>query len=28
VDALDEKVEALMAQFTDFVNSVRRRREG
>jgi len=28
VDVLDEKVEALMAQFTDFVNSVRRRREG
>jgi Arc/MetJ-type ribon-helix-helix transcriptional regulator len=28
VDALDTKVEALMAQFTDFVNSVRRRHEG
>jgi Arc/MetJ-type ribon-helix-helix transcriptional regulator len=28
VDALDTKVETLMAQFTDFVNSVRRRREG
>jgi len=28
VDALDTKVEALTAQFTDFMNSVRRRREG
>lgn len=28
VDALDTKVEALTAQFNDFVNSVRRRREG
>jgi Arc/MetJ-type ribon-helix-helix transcriptional regulator len=28
VDALDTKIEALTAQFTDFVNSVRRRREG
>lgn len=28
VDALDAKVEALTAQFTDFINSVRRRREG
>ena len=28
VDALDAKVEALTVQFTDFVNSIRRRREG
>ncbi len=28
VDALDAKVEALTTQFTDFVNSIRRRREG
>ena len=28
VDALDVKVEALTTQFTDFVNSIRRRREG
>ena len=28
VDVLDAKVEALTAQFTDFVNSLRRRREG
>ncbi|MBA2677808.1 MAG: hypothetical protein H0U76_05360 [Ktedonobacteraceae bacterium] len=28
VDVLDAKVEALTAQFTDFVNSIRRRREG
>ena len=28
VDALDSKVETLTAQFTDFVNSIRRRREG
>ncbi|MBA3869354.1 MAG: hypothetical protein H0X30_09375 [Anaerolineae bacterium] len=28
VDTLDAKVEALTTQFTDFVNSIRRRREG
>jgi Arc/MetJ-type ribon-helix-helix transcriptional regulator len=28
VDALDAKVETLTVQFTDFVNSIRRRREG
>ena len=28
VDVLDAKVEALTTQFTDFVNSIRRRREG
>jgi Arc/MetJ-type ribon-helix-helix transcriptional regulator len=28
VDALDAKVETLTTQFTDFVNSIRRRREG
>lgn len=28
VDALDAKVEALTTQFTEFVNSIRRRREG
>ncbi len=28
VDALDAKVEALTTQFTNFVNSIRRRREG
>ena len=28
VDALDAKVEALTTQFADFVNSIRRRREG
>jgi Arc/MetJ-type ribon-helix-helix transcriptional regulator len=28
VDALDAKVEALTTQFTDFVNSIRRRRVG
>ncbi len=28
VDVLDAKVEALSTQFTDFVNSIRRRREG
>ena len=28
VDALDAKLETLTVQFTDFVNSIRRRREG
>ncbi len=28
VDVLDAKVEALTTQFTDFINSIRRRREG
>ena len=28
VDVLDAKVEALSTQFTDFVNSIRRRHEG
>ena len=28
VDALDAKLETLSVQFTDFVNSIRRRREG
>lgn len=28
VDALDAKVDALTTQFTDFVNSIRRRRDG
>ncbi len=28
VDVLDAKVEMLTTQFTDFVNSIRRRREG
>lgn len=28
VDAVDAKVEALTLQFTDFVNSIKRRREG
>lgn len=28
VDVLDAKVEALTTKFTDFVNSIRRRREG
>lgn len=28
VDELDAKLEALTTQFTDFINSIRRRREG